>query len=145
MRSSRELDEVLSVLRIVDIALVGLAGLIAFNAASINFDERAREQATMFAFGLPPREVMALALVESLLVGLAGAAVGLVAGRILLSWMIGSVMHSVVPDITLNAVLQLPTAVEVILLTAAAVLVAPLVSYPRLARMDVPSTLRVME
>ncbi len=142
---SRELDEVLSVLRIVDVALVGLAGLIAFNAASINFDERAREQATMFAFGLPPREVMALALVESLLVGLAGAAVGLVAGRVLLSWMIGSVMHSVVPDITLNVVLRLTTAVEVVLLTALAVLVAPLVSYPRLSRMDVPSTLRVME
>ena len=29
-----------------------LALLIAFNTASINADERAREEATMFAFGL---------------------------------------------------------------------------------------------
>jgi putative ABC transport system permease protein len=37
--------------------LVVLALLIAYNAASINADERARERATLFAFGLPTRRL----------------------------------------------------------------------------------------
>lgn len=141
----KELDEVLSVLRIVDAALVGLAALIAFNAASINFDERRREQATMFAFGLRPPVVMVLSVVESTVVGVVGALVGIGAGRILLSWMITSVMHDVVPDITITQALHGLSIGEVVALTAAAVTVAPLASYRRLSRMDVPSTLRVME
>jgi len=44
---------------IVVIAVLALAFLIAYNSTSINIDERAREIATLFAFGLPIRTVTA--------------------------------------------------------------------------------------
>src|SRR5262249_17741235 len=57
-----------------------LVFLIAFNTASIGTDERAREHATMIAFGLPVRTVLGLITAESVLVGLLGTVIGLGAG-----------------------------------------------------------------
>jgi hypothetical protein len=47
------LDEFVLVPRVVEGAMLLMALLIAFNAASINMDERAREHATMFASAYP--------------------------------------------------------------------------------------------
>jgi putative ABC transport system permease protein len=54
------LDDFAEVFRVLQVFIVVLALLIAYNAASINADERARERATLFAFGLPLRRVLAL-------------------------------------------------------------------------------------
>ncbi len=142
---SKQLDELLGVLRVIDAAMLVLAALIAFNASSINFDERAREQATMFAFGLPLGRVMTIAIVESLLTGVLGAIVGIGLGRLVLSWMVTSMLPSIIPDIGIANVMHATTAFAAIGLGALAVSVAPLLDYRRLATMDIPSTLRVME
>ena len=142
---SKQLDELLGVLHVIDIALVVLAALIAFNASSINFDERAREQATMFAFGLPLNTVMTIAVVESLLTGLLGTIVGIGLGRIVLTWIVTRMLTTIIPDIGIVNVMQWTTALAAIGLGALAVAVAPLLDLRRLATMDIPSTLRVME
>jgi putative ABC transport system permease protein len=142
---SKQLDELLGVLRVIDAALVVLAGLIAFNASSINFDERAREQATMFAFGLPLASVMTIAIVESLITGLLGTIAGIGLGRIVLSWIVTRMLPSIIPDIGIVNVMHWTTALAAIGLGAVAVTIAPLLDYRHLANMDIPSTLRVME
>ena len=141
----KQLDELLGVLHALDAALLVLAGLIAFNASSINFDERAREQATMFAFGLPLGSVMTIAVVESLITGLAGTVAGIGIGRIVLGWMVTRMLPSIIPDIGIVNVMHWTTALAAIALGAIAVTVAPLLDYRALRKMDIPSTLRVME
>ena len=71
------LEEFTAVFQVAEAFMLLLVLLIAYNATSINADERARERATLFAFGLPVRRVMALEIVEGLMYGLLGTIVGL--------------------------------------------------------------------
>ena len=68
------LDAVVESLPATRILLLAL--LIAYSAASINTDERRREHATLFAFGLRVRRVLRMEVVEALLVGTLGTAIG---------------------------------------------------------------------
>ena len=139
------LAEFLGILQVVELAVLGLALLIAFNTASINMDERAREHATMFAFGVPLRTLLRVAMVESLAIGLIATAVGLAGGYLMLKWMIEVLWVRVAPD--LGAVMHIsPPMLAIALgLGVLAVTAAPLLTVRKLRRMDVPATLRVME
>ena len=50
--------EFVSIFSVIEGAVLLLALLIAFNSTAINMDERARENATMFAYGLPAGRVL---------------------------------------------------------------------------------------
>ena len=52
------LEQFMSIFQIIQAFVLGLALLIAFNTASINSDERSRDHATMFAYGVPVRRVL---------------------------------------------------------------------------------------
>jgi putative ABC transport system permease protein len=133
------------VLRILETAAFALALLIAFNSASIAMEERQREQATMFAFGLPPRTVMRLLVTESLLVGILGTLVGIGSGYRAMTWIIHQFTTSTVPDLGLTARLSLSTIVPTIVLGVLVVAAAPLLTLRRLTRLDIASRLRVLE
>jgi putative ABC transport system permease protein len=135
----------LEVLYVVEAAVLLLALLVAFNSASINVDERRREHATMLAFGLPAGAVLAVTVAEGLLVGVVGAALGLGLGRLLLGWMIDTIVSTVVPDIGVIARVAPRTVAMAFALGAAAVALAPLLLLRRLRRMDIPAALRVVE
>lgn len=122
-----------------------LALLIAYNTANINMDERRREHATMFAYGLPPRVVMGMAMVESAALGLIATLVGLVAGYGLLQWVVSVLMPNTFPELGIRIVFEPLTLALVLVMGVAAVAIAPVLTVRRLRRMDVPSTLRVME
>lgn len=139
------MEEVLSILRFIQIFLLILVLLIAFNTSSIAFDERRREHATMLAFGLQPRRVMMMSSVEGLLVGLAGTAMGIVAGSIIVRKRIGDIVANMTPDIGILTRVDVSTIVTVLVVGTLAVMIAPLLSFRRVSRMDLPSTLRVME
>ena len=94
-----ELDRAVGILSIVEVAVLLLALLIAFNTASINADDRARQHATMFAFGLPTRSVVGMEVVESLLIGVLGTAIGLLGGWLLLDWLVTSLLPTTLPDL----------------------------------------------
>ncbi|MGZ6885773.1 MAG: FtsX-like permease family protein [Acidimicrobiia bacterium] len=141
----KELDRSLGILSVVEGVLLVLALLIAFNTASINADDRAREHATMFAFGLPARTVMAMDVTESFLVGLLGTGIGIGVGWWLLSWLTTSLLATTVPDLGIATTVTSATVVLAVLMGVVAVSLAPLLTLRKLLRMDVPSTLRVVE
>ncbi len=141
----KELDRALGILVVVEVVVLLLALLIAFNTASINADDRAREHATMFAFGLPARAVMTTEVVESLLVGLLGTALGVLGGWLLLRWLVTSLLPGTVPDLGIVTDVATRTLVLAVLMGVIAVAAAPVLTARKLLRMDIPSTLRVVE
>ena len=133
------------VFRVLEGFILLLAMLIAYNATSINADERARERATMFAFGLPLRRVIGLEIVEGLLYGLLGTAVGVGAGALIVRWVTTSVISTTMPELGMAVVVSGTTLLTAMLMGVIAVAVAPLLTIRKLRRMDVPGTLRVVE
>jgi putative ABC transport system permease protein len=139
------LNQFVVVLRVVEGAMLLIALLIAFNAASINMDERAREHATMFAFGVPVRTVLQIAVIENLIIGAAATTFGLIGGGALLRVLIETRIAETLPDIYIKPVISTETLVLTIVLGVVAVALAPLLTWRRLASMDVPRTLKVVE
>jgi putative ABC transport system permease protein len=139
------LTQRLEIMRVIEGAVLVLALLIAFNSTSISVDERSREHATMFAFGLPTRTVLLMAIAESVTIGLAGTLIGLGLGRLLLGWMIDTIVATVVPDIGVVTFVSAQTVLTAVALGVIAVAVAPILVLHRLRRMDIPATLRVVE
>lgn len=128
----------------VAIALA-MAVLMAYNASAINADERARETATMFAFGVRLRRVLELAVAEAFLIGLLATAVGGLAGYGLLRWLVQSSMKDTMPDVGMVVTVEPLTIAYALLAGVVAVALAPLLTRGRLAKTDIPSTLRVVE
>ena len=139
------LDEFAAIIQVVVGIAVVLVLLIAFNSTAINADERAREYATMFAYGLPVRTVVRLAVVESLLIGLLATAVGIVGGVVILGWVINVSLEEVLPELGVIGSLSLGTIALAAIAGVGAMAAAPLLTIRRLRKMDVPSTLRVVE
>lgn len=139
------IDESIGVLDVVRGAVLLLALLIAYNSSSIGADERRREHATMFAFGLPVRRVLGMSVIESLVIGVVGTAIGVGAGFALLNWLIRAVLPDTLPDLSVAVSVHPSTILTAALLGTLAVGVAPLLTIRRLWRMDLPSTLRVVE
>ena len=138
------IDQMGGIFAVIELFALALALLVAFNAANINVDERAREHATMFAFGMRPRTLLRMTSIESLIVGLLGTLIGLGAGVAAL----GALMQSATkesPEIGILTRLAPATIVAALAFGALAGLLAPMLTARKLRRMDVPSTLRVME
>ncbi|HMO54694.1 MAG TPA: ABC transporter permease, partial [Tepidiformaceae bacterium] len=74
------LNEFVVLLRVIEGAMLVLALLIAFNSASINMDERSREHATMFAYGVRVRTVLRMAIAENVILGIVATVLGVLAG-----------------------------------------------------------------
>jgi putative ABC transport system permease protein len=134
-----------SILYIVAGIVLLLALLIAFNSASINSDERSRDHATMFAFGLPVRRVLSMAVTESAIIGVVSTALGVAGGLVLLDWLINSLFETTFPDLGMVTTLAPRTLVLASLLGVVAVALAPLLGARRIRRMDIPSRLRIVE
>ena len=122
-----------------------LALLIAFNSTSIGVDERSREHATMMAFGLPLRTVLALTTAEAAVTGVLGTLAGLAGGYGLLTWLVSTTIPGVMPELGVTATLTGGSILAALLLGIAAVSIAPLFTLRRMRRMDIPSTLRLVE
>jgi putative ABC transport system permease protein len=128
----------------VAIAMI-MALLIAYNSAAINTEERTREHATMFAYGVSAGRVMSGNVTEALLTGVLATAIGTAAGYAILRWMVDVLMSNTMPDLgTVVSVAPL-TYVLAILAGTVSVALAPLLTLGRLRRVDIPSALRVVE
>ena len=141
----KALAQFTGILRVMQLAVLGLALLIAFNTSSISVDERAREHATMFAFGVRRRRVLGMTVAESAVVGVLGTALGLLGGLLVVRWVFGSLLPDTMPELGIDAYLAPNTLVAIVLLGVLAVALAPLLNLSRLRRMDIPSTLRLVE
>jgi putative ABC transport system permease protein len=131
---------------LVTVLIAGaMALLIAFNAAAINTDERAREHATMFAYGIPVSRVLRGTVAEAFAVGVLGTAIGIGAGRLLLAWIVNTNMPETMPDIGMLIAVAPLTYALAAAAGIAVVAAAPLLTLRRLRRTDISSTLRVVE
>lgn len=139
------LDDFIGVLRIIEGFALVLALLIAFNSSAISIDERRRENATMLAFGVSGAKAMMLAVFESLIAGVLGTLVGLGGGLLVVSWIVDQTLPETLPDLGLVIEIAPASLLVAAAVGVASVSLAPLLSARRIRRMDVPSTLRVME
>ena len=144
-----ELDDLMAqfvgVLQAVAFFVLLLAALMAFNSASISFEERQREHATMFAYGVRVRKALRMAVVENFVIGLVATVIGFGGGLWMLWWVVNVTAAETMPDIGLVMEVSPVTLVTVIGLGIAAVALAPLFTARRMRKMDLPGTLRVME
>jgi putative ABC transport system permease protein len=99
----------------------------------------------MIAFGLPLRTVLAMTTVEAAVIGVLGTIAGLAGGYALLSWLVSTTIPGVMPELGVTAALTGGSIVAALLLGIAAVSIAPLFTLRRMRRMDIPSTLRLVE
>jgi putative ABC transport system permease protein len=144
--SMRELvAQFTDILGVVAVVALALALLVAYNSATISQDERTREVATMLAFGLPIRRVLGSAMVESGLIGLLGTVVGLAGGFAALTWLTYGLLPTSMPEFALTPALSAGTVALGALVGVGVVALAPLLTWRRLTRMDLPAKLRVVE
>ena len=128
----------------VAIAMI-MALLIAYNAAAINAEERTRETATMFAYGMRPADVIRGNVLEALLIGALATMLGVAAGYAILRWVIEVSMRGTMPDLGILISISATTYGLAALAGILAVSLAPLLTLRRLKRTDIPSALRVVE
>jgi putative ABC transport system permease protein len=128
----------------VAIAII-MALLIAYNAAAINAEERTRETATMFAYGIRPASVIRGNVIEALLIGTLATLAGVAAGYAILRWITGVSMRSTMPDLGILISISPVTVGLAALAGFVSVSLAPVMTLRRLERTDVPSALRVVE
>jgi putative ABC transport system permease protein len=144
-----DLDDLMAqfvgILQAVAFFVLLLAVLMAFNSASISFEERQREHATMFAYGVRVRKALRMAIVENFVIGLVATVIGFGGGLWMLWWVVNVTAAETMPDIGLVMEISPMTLVTVIGLGILAVALAPVFTVRRMRRMDLPGTLRVME
>jgi putative ABC transport system permease protein len=129
---------------IAEVVVVIMSFLIAFNSTSISVDERAREIATMFAYGLPVRTVTRMQMLENFIIGALGTALGVITGWFVLNALMSNAEVEM-PEVLFILTINPQTVALAALLGVVVVAITPLVSVRRMRKMDLPSTLRVME
>jgi len=139
------IEDFTAVFQVLQLFILFLAVLIAYNATSINAEERARERATLFAFGLRLRRVLGLETAEGVIIGMLGTLVGVGAGSLVVRWIVASIWGRTMPEMGLDVVVGADTIITAAVLGVLAVSIAPLLTIRRLRRMDIPGTLRVVE
>ncbi len=121
-----------------------LALLIAFSAASINIDERRRENATMESFGVRVRTILRMSVVEAGIIGALGTLIGLGLGYLVEGLLLRQTADQL-PEVQFLTTLKPSSLVIALYLGIVVTAVAPLFTARKLRRMDISSTLRVME
>ena len=139
------LEQSRGVFFITRIFVIFLVMLIAFNTANINVDERSRDHATMFAYGIPVRRVIANLSVEGLLLGVAAVVLGGLFGYALLLWMALFLMPNAIPEVGMIVSVRWWEMAMSFVLALAAIALAPVFPGRRLKNMFIPGQLRVME
>jgi putative ABC transport system permease protein len=139
-----KLNQVRGMFKIVALIIFCLALLIALSSASISADEHRREDATIQAYGVPVHSLMWMEVVESGIIGMLGWVVGVALGVLALMWLLSRVA-TIMPDVQVTAAVTGATILLSFLVGIIATAIAPLFNTRKLRKMDIPSTLRVME
>ncbi len=143
------MDELLvmfvGVLRVMQIVGLLIAFLIAYNSTSINIDDRKREVATMFAYGVGIRKVVFSEIGENLILGLIGTVTGGFLGWWVLKQMMLTRMETMIEEMELLINISPFSIIAAVVLGVVLVSITPIINARKLKRIDIPSTLRVIE
>ena len=132
-------------LRVLQGIVMVMAFLIAFNSTSISVDERVRDIATMFAFGLSIRTVTRMQMLENLIIGILGTIIGIILGWFVLNAFLAARVEEQLADFQFIVTISPTTMAVSALLGILVVVFTPILNLRRMRKMDIPSTLRVME
>ena len=99
----------------------------------------------MFAFGLPVRTVTRMQVVENIITGSLGTLFGIGIGWIALNAFLTARVEEQLADFKFTVTLSPATLLVTLLLGVLVVALTPLLSIRTMTRLDMPSTLRVME
>ena len=138
-------EQFAAIFLVIASVILGLALLIALNTANINVEERARDHATMFAYGVSVGRVVSNLVIEGLVVGTIATLIGIALGYGLLLWMIHSLVPATYPELGVAFTVDLAQLALLLILAISVIAIAPVLSVRKLQRMDIHSTLRVME
>lgn len=138
------LEEFSSIMMVFALFALMLVLLIALNVASINADERVRENATMAAYGIRIRTMLGMSVVELALIGFMGTILGLALGFAALKGLL-AINQSAMPELQMITRISPKTILLTIVMGIGVSALAPVFGIARLRRMNIPSTLRVME
>ncbi len=142
----RSILSVVANLFIVMQLVIGLlAFLVAYNSSRVGSDERVREHATMLAFGVGVPRIVAVGVAESVLLGLAGAGLGVGLGVVVLRFILGSVFPVAVPQLAVLESVRTSSYLITAGIGLAAAAAAPTLVARRLRTLDLPGTLRTVE
>jgi len=130
---------------ILQLVIAALAFLVVFNASNIGTEERSREHATMFAFGIHVSRVAAMAVAESFVLAVIGVGLGIGLGAAVLSLILATIFPAAVPDLAVLQHITTSSYLITIGIALAAALTAPWLNVRRLRNMNIPSTLRYVE
>ncbi len=139
------MDEFLGIFQVIQGVVLLIVFLLAFNTTRSNIDERRRELATMFAFGTRIWTVVKMSIEENLIIGLLGTALGIGLGWGVLNAMVTWRVETLIPELSLSIGLAPTTLVWAVAFGVLAVALTPVLMTRQLVRMDIPSTLRVVE
>jgi putative ABC transport system permease protein len=99
----------------------------------------------MFAYGVPRRTVLLQGIAEGGIVGALASVVGLGLGLLVVSWIVRSIVPETFPELEIDVVVTPTTLAAAAVIGVVACALTPLLTARRLRRMDIASTLRVME
>jgi putative ABC transport system permease protein len=138
-------EQFAGIFTIINLIVLGLALVIAFNTASINVEERARDHATMFAYGVGVSKVVLNLAVEGLILGVSATVIGAALGTALLLWIIHSLVPNSYPELGIVFAVAPAQLAMLLALAIAVITFAPVLNVRKLRRMNIPDTLRVQE
>jgi putative ABC transport system permease protein len=139
------MEDYMGLFTVFEFIVLVMAFLMAYNTTRSNIDERRRDIATMFAFGTRVRTVLRMAMLENLVIGLMGTAVGLGLGWLTLNAVMLDRIEAIAPDMNIIVSVSSTTYLWAVVIGVIVVAVTPMVLTRRLVKMDIPSTLRVIE
>jgi len=139
------IDQYIGIFRVLQFVVLLIAFLIAYNTTRSNIEERRRDLATMFAFGTRVRTVIRMTMMENFIIGVLGTALGIVMGWMVLSTTMLSMFEHDAPELSAILSISASTLGWAILIGVIVVTVTPVFLTRRLTKMDIPSTLRVIE
>jgi putative ABC transport system permease protein len=139
------LADVQNLFILLQVIIAALALLIAFNTSNLAVEERARENATMFAFGIPLKRIVGMGVAESVALAAVGVAVGLALGVAVLEWVLTTVFPAAIPDLAVLRETTTQSYLVTIGIGLFAAAAAPLFNVRKLRRMSIPDTIRYVE
>jgi putative ABC transport system permease protein len=138
-------EDFIGIFQAIGLIVLAMAFLIAFNTTRTNMEERQRDIATMFAFGTRVRTAVRMAMTENLIIGVLGTAVGIGLGWLLLNTMLLEMFERDAPELGTAMSVSASTYGWALFIGVVVVTVTPVFLTRRLIKMDIPSTLRVIE
>jgi putative ABC transport system permease protein len=139
------LQAFVGIFQAIQLVVLAMAFLVAFNTTRTNMEERQRDIATMFAFGTRIRTALRMTMTENLIIGLLGTALGIGLGWFLLNTTLLEMWERDAPELSTVMSVSPSTYGWAVLIGVVVVTVTPIFLTRRLTKMDIPSTLRVVE